>query len=170
MNRKFQVTNSLPFLLAPPHSTYAEPPARFEAGTPAIAEAIGLGAACDYLTALGMDNVHSFETEIGGYLWERMKSVNGVTLYGPPPSVKTGRAALATFTVEGLHATDISTILDQTGVAVRSGHHCTQPLHRHFGINASARASLYIYNTPAEVDTFVDSLKESIAFFKELDM
>jgi len=150
------------------HSTYAPPPARFEAGTPAIAEAIGLGAACDYLTSLGMDNVHNFEQDIGRYLHERLSKVPRVTIYGPPPSVPRGRASLCAFNVEGLHATDVSTLLDNAGVAVRSGHHCTQPLHRHLGINASARASLYIYNTEAEVDVFIEALQETISFFTDM--
>lgn len=150
------------------HSTYAAPPSRFEAGTPAIGEAIGMGAAAEFLHGLGMDAVHHFEEEIGGYLWEKLRSVDGITLYGPAPGGKRGRASLASFNVEGLHATDVSTLLDAAGVAVRSGHHCTQPLHRVLGVNASARASLYIYNTPGEVDTFVDALKDTISFFREL--
>ena len=148
------------------HSTYASPPLRFEAGTPAICEAIGMGAACEYLTDLGMDAVHAYENEIGTYLYEQLAAVNGVRIYGPPPSSNRGRASLAAFNVEGIHATDISMILDTKGVAVRSGHHCTQPLHRYLDINASARASLYIYNTYAEVDRFVSALQESIEFFR----
>lgn len=152
------------------HSTYAPPPARFEAGTPAIAEAIGLGAAVDYLSAVGMQQVEQFEHEIGAYLHERLSKVQRVTLYGPPPTAARGRASLCSFNVEGLHATDVSTLLDNSAVAVRSGHHCTQPLHRYLGINASARASLYIYNTPAEVDTFVEALEDTIKFFTEIGM
>ena len=150
------------------HSTYALPPARFEAGTPSIAEAIGMGAACDYLSKVGMDAVHAYEEEIGGYLYEKLAAVPKVTIYGPPPSAKRGRASLASFNVKGLHATDVSTLLDNMGVAVRSGHHCTQPLHKYLGINASARASCYIYNTEHEVDVFVDALKETISFFTEM--
>lgn len=152
------------------HSTYAPPPARFEAGTPAIGEAIGLGAAVDYLEKIGMQNVYEFETDISRYLYEQLSSVKNVQIYGPPPSAKGGRAALCAFNVEGLHATDVSTILDSSGVAVRSGHHCTQPLHRYLGIPASARASLYIYNTPEEVDAFVDALRETISFFKDVGL
>ncbi|KAL6758582.1 molybdenum cofactor sulfurase [Haematococcus lacustris] len=151
------------------HSTYAPPPGRFEAGTPAIGEAIGLGAAVDYLQGLGMARVHQYEEEIGTYLYQRLASVPGVTIYGPSPQQAgaRGRASLAAFNVQGLHATDISTLLDTAGVAVRSGHHCTQPLHRHLGITASARASLYIYNTPAEVDAFIEALEDTIKFFNE---
>lgn len=147
------------------HSTYNEPPNRFEAGTPAIAEAIGLAAACDYLSAVGMDVVERYESELAGYLYEQLSQVDGVTIYGPKPSQ--GRAALCSFNVQGLHANDISTLLDSAGVAVRSGHHCTQPLHRHLGIAASARASLYIYSTMADVDRFVHELREAIQFFRD---
>ncbi|DBB03502.1 TPA: Cysteine desulfurase 1, chloroplastic [Trebouxia sp. C0006] len=150
------------------HSTYAEPPSRFEAGTPGIAEAIGLGVACDYLTGIGMENIHRYEEELGGYLYQQLSSLNKLTIYGPQPS--RGRAALCSFNVEGLHATDISTLLDQEGVAVRSGHHCTQPLHRALGIPASARASPYLYNTQSEIDSFIEALQSSIKFFTDMDM
>ncbi|KAL0037076.1 hypothetical protein WJX77_011603 [Trebouxia sp. C0004] len=150
------------------HSTYAEPPSRFEAGTPGIAEAIGLGVACDYLTDIGMENIHRYEEELGGYLYQQLSSLNKLTIYGPRPN--RGRAALCSFNVEGLHATDISTLLDQEGVAVRSGHHCTQPLHRALGIPASARASPYLYNTQSEIDSFIDALQSSIKFFTDMDM
>ncbi|PSC68209.1 cysteine desulfurase chloroplastic-like [Micractinium conductrix] len=151
-------------------STYAEPPSRFEAGTPAIAEAIGLGAACDYMSGLGMAAVAAHERELGGYLYEQLRSINGVRIYGPTPSAPQGRAALATFNVDGIHPTDISTILDTAGVAVRSGHLCTQPAHRALGIASSVRASPYIYNSQADVDAFIGALKDSINFFKEMGM
>lgn len=151
-------------------STYASPPSRFEAGTPAIAEAIGLGAAVDFLSTIGMDRIHAYEMELCGYLYERLSGLNGVRIYGPPPPTEKGGhgrgAALCAFNVEGLHPTDLSTFLDQEhGIAIRSGHHCTQPLHRRLGINASARASLHIYNTKADVDTFIDGIKDTIDFF-----
>lgn len=152
------------------HSTYAPPPARFEAGTPAIAEAIGMGAAAQWLAGLGMARVHAYEAELGGYLYQQLEALgHRVTLYGPRPGAPGRRvASLVAFNVKGLHATDVSTLLDSMGVAVRSGHHCTQPLHRELGVPATARASAYVYNTPAEVDTFVDALKETIAFFDEV--
>lgn len=150
------------------YSTYAPPPSRFEAGTPAIAEAIGIGAACDYLSELSMDRVNAYEEELGGYLYERLKSVNKIRIYGPVPSASRGRACLCAFNVDGLHASDLSALLDQQGVAVRSGHHCAQPLHKHFNVSASARASLYFYNTQHEVDCFIDALKDSIKFFSDL--
>ena len=147
-------------------STFAPAPMRFEAGTPHIAGAIGLGAACAYLGRLDMRAVAAFEHDMGGLLTqELMHRVPGVTLYGPPPG--SPRAALAAFNVDGLHATDVSTLLDAAGVAVRSGHHCTQPLHAALGINASARASLYIYNTAGEVDAFVEALRDSVRFLRE---
>eukprot|EP00238_Polyblepharides_amylifera_P013769 CAMPEP_0196598480 /NCGR_PEP_ID=MMETSP1081-20130531/94344_1 /TAXON_ID=36882 /ORGANISM="Pyramimonas amylifera, Strain CCMP720" /LENGTH=413 /DNA_ID=CAMNT_0041924181 /DNA_START=496 /DNA_END=1737 /DNA_ORIENTATION=- len=151
------------------HSTYADPPARFEAGTPAIGEAIGLGAACDFLTSLGMDNVHHYEQQIGDYLYQELAKVEGVRIFGPKPDAPGGRAALCSFHVDGIHATDLSMILDQKGIAIRSGHHCTQPLHHYLGVNASARASLYIYNSKDEVDAFISNLIEVIEFFKDIE-
>ncbi|CAI5474377.1 unnamed protein product [Closterium sp. Yama58-4] len=158
------------------HSTYSDPPARFEAGTPAIAEAIGLGAAVDYLTAKGMDNVHAYEMHLSEYLYKQLSAVDRVRIYGPPPpsllpggptAIQRGRvAALCTFSVDGMHATDVSSFLDQQhGVGIRSGHHCAQPIHQQLGINASARASAYIYNTKEEIDAFIAGLKDTIDFF-----
>lgn len=148
------------------HSTYADPPSRFEAGTPAIGEAIGLGAAIDYLSEIGMQKIHDYEVELANYLYENLRTVPGVRIYGPPPSESVDRAALCSFNVEGIHPTDIATFLDQQhGVAIRSGHHCAQPLHRYLGINASARASLYFYNTKEDVDDFIKGLVDTIAFF-----
>ncbi|CAO2837425.1 unnamed protein product [Amaranthus hypochondriacus] len=148
------------------HSTYAAPPSRFEAGTPAIGEAIGLGAAIDYLSEIGMQKIHDYEMELGEYLYEKLSSVPKVRIYGPKPSQYVGRAPLCSFNVENIHPTDIATFLDQQhGVAIRSGHHCAQPLHRHLGMNASARASLYFYNTKEDVDHFIEALNDTISFF-----
>ncbi|CAM6128514.1 unnamed protein product [Calypogeia fissa] len=149
------------------HSTYASPPSRFEAGTPAIGEAIGLGAAIDYLSNIGMDKIHAYEMELSKYLYDNLSTVPGVKIYGPTAGLKgENRAALCSFNIDGIHATDIATVLDmEHGVAVRSGHHCCQPLHRHLNINASARASLYFYNTKAEVDSLIVGLKDAIDFF-----
>ena len=152
------------------YSTYADPPSRFEAGTPAIGEAIGLGAACDYLASLDMDKIHEYETEIGRYLYEKLSAIDRVTIYGPSPDAALGRAALATFNVEGIHPTDISTILDHAGVAVRSGHLCTQPVHRALGVSASVRASPYFYNTFDDVDAFIVALRDAISFFTDIGM
>ncbi|MBE9190239.1 SufS family cysteine desulfurase [Gloeocapsopsis crepidinum LEGE 06123] len=148
------------------HATYADLPHKFEAGTPAIAEAIALGAAVDYLSAIGMDNIYAYEAELTAYLWEQLGQISEIQTYGPQPKVAgLGRAALAAFTAGDVHPHDLSTILDQAGVAIRAGHHCTQPLHRHLGIQSTARASLSFYNTRQEIDVFIAALKEAIEFF-----
>ncbi|MCY7392327.1 MAG: SufS family cysteine desulfurase [Leptolyngbyaceae cyanobacterium CAN_BIN12] len=148
------------------HSTYAELPHKFEAGTPAIAEAIALGAAIDYLSAIGMDKIHAYEEELTAYLFQQLEQIPNLQTLGPKPKADgSGRAALAAFTVGDVHANDLSTLLDQAGVAIRSGHHCTQPLHRLLNISSSARASLYFYNTRAEIDVFIAELKETLDFF-----
>ena len=127
-------------------STFAPAPARFEAGTPPIAEVVGLASAIRYLDSnIGMDNVEAYEHEIAAYLYNRLSEVDKVKVLGPPKGVE--RAALCAFYVEGVHPSDLSTFLDMEGVAIRAGHHCCQPLHQACGISHSARASLYIYNT-----------------------
>ncbi len=146
------------------HFTTGELPHKFEAGTPAIAEAIALGAAVDYLSNLGMERIHNYEVELTHHLFEGLKEIPQLRLYGPSPE-NGERAALSAFNVTGLHASDVATMLDQDGVAIRSGHHCTQPLHRLFDASGSARASLYFYNTKEEIDYFLESLKAAIAFF-----
>jgi cysteine desulfurase/selenocysteine lyase len=151
------------------HSTYAELPHKFEAGTPAIAEVIALGAAVDYLTGVGMDKIADYEHQLTRYLYDRLAEIPQVTLYGPPPRADgRGRAAIATFTVEGVHPQDLSTFLDQAGIAIRAGHHCTQPLHRSLGLDSTARASLYFYNTFEEIDSFIKALQETIEFFSNI--
>jgi cysteine desulfurase / selenocysteine lyase len=148
------------------HFTCGELPHKFEAGTPAIGEAIALGAAVDYLSNIGMDKLHAYEEELTAYLFEKLAQVSNIRIYGPKPTKDgKGRAALASFNVEGIHASDLSTLLDHEGIAIRSGHHCTQPLHRLFDASGSARASLYFYNTREEIDVFVKALQETIAFF-----
>lgn len=148
------------------HSTYADLPHKFEAGTPAIAEAIGLGAAVDYLTSIGMDKIHAYEEELTGYLYKRLAEIPEIRTYGPKPNADgSGRAALASFTAGEVHPHDLSTILDQAGVAIRAGHHCTQPLHRYIKAQSTARASLYFYNTREEIDVFIATLKEAVEFF-----
>ncbi len=148
------------------HSTYAELPHKFEAGTPAIAEAIALGAAIDYLSAIGMDKIHAYEEDLTAYLFQQLEQIPNLRILGPKPKADgSGRAALAAFTVGDVHANDLSTLLDQAGVAIRSGHHCTQPLHRLLNISSSARASLYFYNTREEIDVFIAELRQTVAFF-----
>lgn len=150
------------------HSTYADSPSRFEAGTPPITQAIGLGAAIDYLTDIGMEEVEAFEHELGSYLYTQLAEVPGVQIYGPDPREGHRRAALCAFNCD-VHAADLATFLDQDGIAIRAGHHCTQPLHRYFGAAGSARASLYIYNTKAEVDAFIKSLRSTIHLFASME-
>jgi cysteine desulfurase/selenocysteine lyase len=142
------------------HATYADVPHKFEAGTPAIAQAVGLGAAVDYLSQMGMDQIHAYEQELTAYLLQGMLEVPGVTVYGPPH-----RSGLVSFSVEGIHPHDLSTLLDEAGIAIRAGHHCTQPLHRHLHVQSTARASVYFYNTRAEIDQFLDTLRQSVEFF-----
>ena len=153
------------------HSTYADLPHKFEAGTPAIGEAIALGG-CGRLPVWhrhGQDRRCRARTH-RLICTSRCRRIPEVKLYGPLPEADgSGRAALATFTVEGVHAQDLSTLLDQSGVAIRSGHHCTQPLHRELlGVDSTARASLYFYNTKAEIDVFIAALKDTIDFFKSV--
>jgi cysteine desulfurase/selenocysteine lyase len=131
-------------------STWNDLPWKFEAGTPAIAEAIGLGCAVDYLNNLGMDNVRQHEVELVTYALERLNQVEGMRIYGPQDPATRG-GALA-FTLGDIHAHDVSAILDGENVAVRAGHHCAMPLHEKFGLQATTRASFYIYNTPEEID------------------
>lgn len=130
-------------------------PHKFEAGTPAIAEAVGFGAAVDYLTRLGMPAVAAHEQEMVSYALERLEEIPGVKVLGPSAEKKGG---VASFTLDGVHPHDIAQILDRTGVAIRAGHHCAQPLHEKFGITATARASFYIYSLKEEVDTLVDGI------------
>lgn len=140
------------------HSTYAELPFKFEAGTPAICEAIGLGAAVEYLNSLGFDRIEAYEHELAEYLYQSLTQFEEVKVYGPPPP----RAALCSFNIRDLNGSDIATVLDLEGVAVRSGHHCAQPLHRFLGVESSARASLYVYNTKSEIDEFISALKGAV--------
>jgi cysteine desulfurase/selenocysteine lyase len=137
----------------PDRFTPAELPAKFEAGTPPIAPAIALGAAIDYLHAIGLNAVQRHEHELARYAYERLQAIDGLTILGPPPELRSG---LVSFTLSAVHAHDVAQVLDLHGIAVRAGHHCTQPLHDRLGITASSRASFYLYNTPAEVDLLVD--------------
>jgi cysteine desulfurase/selenocysteine lyase len=130
-------------------------PSKFEAGTPAIAESVGFGAAVDYLSSIGMDEIAGHEHEIIEYALERLEEVPGLKIFGPPASQKGG---VASFTFDGIHPHDVAQILDRDGVAVRAGHHCAQPLHEKFGISATTRASFYLYSTKEEVDTLINGL------------
>ncbi len=130
-------------------------PHKFEAGTPAIAEVIGLGAAVDYLTAIGMNAIHAYEQEIIAYALERLEEVPGVKVYGPKAERKGGVAA---FSFAGVHPHDVAQVLDRDGIAVRAGHHCAMPLHDRYGLPATTRASFYLYNTRSEVDQLIEGL------------
>ncbi|GIK09567.1 MAG: cysteine desulfurase [Anaerolineaceae bacterium] len=130
-------------------------PHKFEAGTPAIAEAVGFGAAVDYLAAIGMDKISAHEHEIIEYALERLEEIPGVKVFGPSADKK---GAVASFTLDGVHPHDVAQILDRDGIAVRAGHHCAQPLHEKFGIPATSRASFYLYNTRDEVDLLVNGI------------
>ncbi|MCY1647826.1 cysteine desulfurase [Caulobacter sp. SL161] len=141
--------------------TYADPPHRFEAGTPAILEAVGLGAAIEWLNGLDRDAVFAHEHALYERVAERLRGVNGVRILGEAP----GKGAVLSFTVEGAHAHDIAQVLDRYGVAVRAGTHCAEPLMRRFGVTSSARASFALYNTEAEADAFVDALAKARSFF-----
>jgi cysteine desulfurase/selenocysteine lyase len=141
-------------------------PHRFEAGTPAIGEAVALGAAIDYISSIGMEQIEAYEQHLTKYLFERLNQISEVRVYGPQPKPDgSGRAALASFTCGSVHPHDLSTILDRAGVAIRAGHHCTQPLHRAIGAQSTARVSVYFYNTREEIDVFIAALKEAIEFF-----
>jgi cysteine desulfurase / selenocysteine lyase len=144
-------------------TTYHDLPWKFEAGTQAIAEVIGLGAAVDYLSALGMDAVRAHEREITEYAYEALSDLEGLTLYGPPPS---RRAGVISFSVEGIHPHDLATIADRDQVCLRAGHHCAMPLMTRLGVAATARASFYVYTQKDEVDRLVGSIKEAQRIFK----
>ncbi len=144
-------------------SSYAAPPQRFEAGTPAIAEAIGLGAAAEYLEKLGMDDVWEHDRRLTRYALERLREVPDLHLYGPEGE---DRGAVVAFNLGSLHPHDLATALDERGVAVRTGHHCAQPLHRRLGVAATARASFYVYNDESDVDRLLEALLKAREFFK----
>ncbi|MEO5374703.1 MAG: cysteine desulfurase [Alphaproteobacteria bacterium] len=135
-------------------STWAAPPARFEAGTPAIAQAVGLGAAIDYVESIGLDRIGAHERDLLQYATQRLSAVEGLRIIGTTP----GKASVISFVLAGVHPHDIATILDRSGVAVRAGHHCAQPLMQRFGVPATARASFALYNTRAEVDALGQAL------------
>jgi len=135
-------------------TTFADPPHKFEAGTPNIAGFIGLGAALDYVEAIGRDRIAAYERDLLVYATTTLKSVPGLRLFGEAPH----KAAVLSFLIDGIHAHDLATLLDHEGIAVRSGHHCAHPLMQFFGVPATARASLAFYNTRDEVDRFVAAI------------
>jgi cysteine desulfurase/selenocysteine lyase len=145
-------------------STYAGIPHKFEAGTPPIVEAVGLGAAVDYLSHIGMEAIHRHEQAITAYALEGLRTVPGVTVLGPPEAAERGGAV--SFELEGAHPHDVAQVLDSRGVAVRAGHHCAKPAHARFGVQSSTRMSSYLYTTPAEIDALVEGLEYTRSYFK----
>lgn len=143
-------------------STYAQPPARFEAGTPHIAGAIGLAAACDYLTEIGLEAIAQHEAELLAYGTHALEQIEGLSLIGTAED----KAGVLSFVMEGIHPHDVGTILDFEGVAVRTGHHCTQPLMKRLGVSATTRASLGLYNTRDELDRLVGGLRKVVEMFR----
>lgn len=141
--------------------TYAEPPHRFEAGTPAIVQAIGLGAAVEYMSAIGLDRIKAHEDAVGAYAMQRLGEINSLRIIGTAK----GKGGIISFEMEGAHAHDISTIIDRSGVAVRAGTHCAEPLLARFGVTSTCRASLAMYNTQSEVDALVEALIKAQDFF-----
>lgn len=141
-------------------STYADVPAKFEAGTPSIAEAIGLGSAVDYITQAGLASIHVHEQELVKYAHDRLQKIEGITIYGPAPHQKAG---VISFNIEGIHPHDVAGILDAQNIALRAGHHCAQPLMKKLDVIATVRASFYLYNTPEDVDRLCDALQKAQA-------
>ena len=144
-------------------STWNYLPYKFEAGTPIIAGAVGLGAAIDFLNEIGMNQVQDYEQRLVKYAMEKLKEIQGFVMYGPKE-----RSGLITFNLEGVHPHDVSTVLDMDGVAVRAGHHCAQPLMRMLDVTATARASFYIYNTEEEIDRLADSIQNAKEYFNHV--
>jgi cysteine desulfurase/selenocysteine lyase len=139
-------------------TTWGDLPHKFEAGTSPIAEAVGLGAAIDYLTAVGVEAIEAYEQELAAMALERLGEVPGVTLYGPPPD---RRAGIVSFNLEGIHPHDVAQVLDSEGVAIRAGHHCCQPLMTRLGVAATNRASFYLYTIPEEIDRLVEGVHKA---------
>lgn len=145
-------------------STYADIPAKFEAGTPSVADAVGFGAACDYLAGVGPDAILAHERHLTKLAFDQLSELPGLTIYGPDLDE---RAGVISFNVGQVHPHDIASVFDSSGVAVRAGHHCTQPLHNRLGINASVRASFYLYNTEEDVERLMEALGEVYRIFDQ---
>ena len=145
-------------------TTFAAPPHKFEAGTMPIAQAVGLGAALDYLSEVGRDAIHAHEQQLVSQALAALTAIDGVTILGPAEAVD--RGAAVSFTVDGVHPHDVSQVLDELGIAVRAGHHCAWPLHRRYGVQASTRASFYFYNSSAEVAALAEGIRYAQRFFR----
>jgi len=147
-------------------STWAELPHKFEAGTPAIAEAIGLAEAIKYINTIGLNEIYEYETTITKYLIEKLNQIENIEFIGPSPEIDPDRASLDTFYIKNIHSNDIAEILDSKGICIRSGHHCCQPLHRYIGIKSTARISMNFTTNKEEIDIFIEKLKDTIDFLK----
>ncbi|WP_400243059.1 cysteine desulfurase [Niallia sp. JL1B1071] len=147
-------------------STWKELPWKFEAGTPIIAGAIGLGAAIDFLDEIGLENITEHEHKLAAYAIEKMSSINGLTIYGPQSA--NNRAGVITFNIEDVHPHDVATVLDAEGIAVRAGHHCAQPLMKWLNVSATARASFYLYNSEEDIDKLVEGIGKTKEYFSDV--
>jgi len=145
-------------------STWADLPHKFEAGTPAIGEAIGMGTALNYLQSIGLNEIHNYEKELTKYLFEKLQEIDDLKILGPSPLIQPNRGPLATFYIKGIHSNDVAELLDNSNICIRSGHHCCQPLHRFYGIKSTARVSLSFISTPSEIDSLTEELKSIISF------
>ena len=145
-----------------PKTTYNALPLKFEAGTPMIAEVLGLGAAIQYIEAIGLDNIHDYEHALLNCATVQLKEIQGINIIGTAAN----KGAILSFTVDGIHPLDLATLLDLQGIAIRSGHHCAQPVMRHFGVTSVCRASFSFYNTKQEIDAFIAALQTCIKRLK----
>jgi cysteine desulfurase/selenocysteine lyase len=159
--RPFQGGGEMIFEVTEDIVTYNEPPHRFEAGTPPIVQAIGLGFALDYMESIGRDKIARHEADLAAYAAERLQSVNSLRIFGTAPD----KGGIFSFELAGIHAHDVSTVIDRQGVAVRAGTHCAMPLLKRFGVTSTCRASFGMYNTRAEVDALADALEYARKFF-----
>jgi cysteine desulfurase/selenocysteine lyase len=159
----FQTGGSMIEVVRMEGSTFLPPPQRFEPGVPAVAEAAGLAAAVDYLTGLGMGHVAAHEESLTAHALDALREINGVRILGPDTTKDRGGAV--SFEVQGVHPHDVGQVLDELGIAVRTGHHCAWPLHRALGVQASTRATFYVYNTHAEVDALAEGIRYAQRFF-----
>ncbi len=148
-------------------SSWADLPHKFEAGTPAIGEAIGMGKALNYLQSIGLEEINNYEKELTKYLFDKLLQIDDLKILGPNALFQPNRAPLATFHIKGIHSNDIAELLDNSNICIRSGHHCCQPLHRFYGITSTARASLSFISIPSEIDSLTEELKSIISFLRK---
>jgi cysteine desulfurase/selenocysteine lyase len=159
--RPFQGGGEMILEVTEDNITYNEPPHRFEAGTPPIVQAIGLGASLDYMERIGREAIAAHEADLKKYAHERLRAINSLRIFGDAP----GKGAIVAFELQGIHAHDVSMVIDRQGVAVRAGTHCAQPLLKRFGVTSTCRASFGMYNTRAEIDVLAEALEKARKFF-----